>query len=91
MYFDPPRRRNMSKIIINIEDSCKSVITFDSNGTIIPIADVDNDCYHISEVTDIGSLTLVSEVIYQTALTLKYQLAAQGFVNKPLNKPIDGK
>ena len=81
----------MSKIIINIKDDGNSVITFDSNGTIIPIADINDNCYHISEVTDIDSIILISDAIYQTALTLKYQLAAQGFINKPLNKPSDCK
>ena len=81
----------MSKITIEIKDDGNSIVTYDDGKIIIPICDVDETDYHISEVTDIMCLKLISETIYQCGLTLKYQLVAQGFVNKPLNKPIDGK
>ena len=81
----------MSKITIEIKDDGKSIVTYDEGKTIIPICDVDENNYHISEVTDIMCLKLISETIYRCGLTLKHQLIAQGFANKPLNKPADGK
>ena len=81
----------MSKITIEIKDNSKTIVTYDNDSIIIPICDCDENNYHISEVTDITCLELISDAIYQCALTLKYQLVKQGFINKPLNKPADRK
>ena len=81
----------MSKITIELKDNGKSVVTYDDGNMIIPICDVDENGFNISEITDTMSLELISETIYQCGLSLKYQLVKQGFVNKPLNKPADRK
>ena len=81
----------MSKITIELKDDGKTIVTYDNDSMIIPICDCDENNYHINEVTDITCLELISEVIYKCGLTFKYQLVKQGFVNKPLNKPTDGK
>ena len=81
----------MQKIIIEIKDNGKTIVTYDNDSLIIPICDCDENNYHISEVTDITSLVLISEVIYKCGLTLKQQLVKQGFINKALNKPADAK
>lgn len=81
----------MAKIIIELKNDGKTIVTYDNDSMIIPICDCDENNYHISEVTDITCLELISDTIYQCALTLKYQLVKQGFVYKTLNKPADDK
>ena len=81
----------MSKITIELKDNGKTIVTYDNDSIIIPICDIDENNYHISEVTDIITLELISELIYKCGLTLKHQLVKQGFVNKPLNKLADRK
>ena len=81
----------MAKITIELKDDGKSIVTYDNDGMIIPICDIDENNFHISEITDVTCLELISDAIYQCALTLKYQLVKQGFINKPLNKPSDSK
>lgn len=80
----------MAKITIELKDG-KTIVTYANDNMTIPICDIDENNYHISEVTDVTCLELISDAIYQCGLTLKYQLVKQGFVNKPLNKPSDSK
>ena len=81
----------MSKITIELKDNGNTIVTYDNDSIIIPICDIDENGYNISEITDIMCLELVSELIYKCGLTLKHQLVKQGIVNKPLNKPTDRK
>ena len=81
----------MSKITIELKDNGKTIVTYDNDSIIIPICDIDENNYHISEVTDIITLELISELIYKCGLTLKHQLNKQEFINKTLNKPTDRK
>lgn len=81
----------MAKIIIELDKNNKTVVTYNNDKLEYPICDVSDDNFHISETTDILILTLVTEVIYQLARSLTYQLIKQNFVNKPLNKPADKK
>lgn len=81
----------MSKITIELKDNGNTIVTYDNDSMIIPICDIDENGYNISEITDIMCLKLISETIYQCGLTLKYQLVAQGFENKPLNNLTDRK
>ena len=81
----------MSKIIIETTKDNKLVVTYDNNSIIYPICDIDENNFHISEVTNNVILKLIADTIHQCGTSLKYQLIKQGFVNKPLNKPTDGK
>ena len=66
-------------------------VTYDNNGILYPICNIDENNFHISEVTNNVILILVSQVINQCGKSLEYQLNKQGFLNKPLNKLTDGK
>ena len=81
----------MTKIIIELDKNNKTIVTFNDDKLDYPICDVDDNNFHISETTDVLIVTLVTEVIYQLARSLTYQLIKQKFVNKPLNKPTDKK
>ena len=81
----------MAKIIIELDKDNKTIVTYNTDKLEYPICDVDDNNFHISETTDILTLSLVAEVIYQLARSLTYQLSKQNFVNKPLNKPTDKK
>lgn len=81
----------MPKITIELTEDSKVTITYDHNNIVYPICDIDNNNFHISEVTNISVLTLTANVIYKCGTSLKYQLIEQGFVNKTLNKSTDGK
>ena len=81
----------MAKIIIELDKNNKAVVTYNNDKLEYPICDVSDDNFHISETTDVLILTLVTEVIYQLAKSLTYQLIKQKFVNKPLNKPANKK
>ncbi len=81
----------MTKIIIELDKNNKTIVTYNNDKLEYPICDVSDDNFHISETTDVLILTLVSEVIYQLAKSLNYQLIKQNFVNKTLNKPSDKK
>ena len=81
----------MPKIIIELTKDNKTVVTYDNDSIIYPICDIDENNFHISEVTDNVILALISDVIYQCGKSLKYQLNKQGFINNPLNKPTDSK
>ena len=81
----------MTKIIIELDKNNKTIVTFNDDKLDYPICDVDDNNFHISETTDVLIVTLVTEVIYQLARSLTYQLIKQNFVNKPLNKPTDKK
>ena len=81
----------MAKIIIELDKNNKTIVTFNDDKLEYPICDVSDDNFHISETTDVLILTLVTEVIYQLAKSLTYQLIKQNFVNKPLNKPAEKK
>ena len=81
----------MSKIIIELDENNKIIVTYNNDKLEYPICDVSDDNFHINETTDILTLSLVAEVIYQLARSLTYQLIKQNFVNKPLNKSTDGK
>ena len=81
----------MSKIIIELTNDDKIVVTYDSNNVVYPICDIDNNNFHISETTNINVLTLISNLIHQCGTSLRYQLNKQGIVNNALNKPTDGK
>ena len=81
----------MPKVIIELTKDNKTVVTYDNDSIVYPICDIDENNFHISEVTDNVILTLISDVIYKCGKSLKYQLIKQGFINKPLNKPTDKK
>ena len=81
----------MAKIIIELDENNKTIVTYNNDKLEYPICDVSDDNFHISETTDIIILSLVAEVIYQLARSLNYQLIKQNFVNKPLNKLADKK
>lgn len=77
----------MSKVIIELTKDNKTIVTYDNGSIIYPICDIDENNFHISEVTDNVILKLISQVINQCGKSLEHQLIKQGFVNKPLNKP----
>ena len=81
----------MSKITIELTKDNKTIISYDNGSIIYPICDVDEDNFHISEITDNVILKLISQVINHCGKSLEYQLNKQRFVNKPLNKPTDYK
>ena len=81
----------MPKITIELTEDNKTVVTYDNGNVIYPICDIDRDNFHISEETNVLILSLVADVIHNCGMSLNYQLIKQGFVNKPLNKPTDGK
>ena len=81
----------MSKITIELTKYNKTIVTYDNGSIVYPICDVDENNFHISDVTDVTILKLISQVINQCGTSLNYQLIKQGFVNKPLNKPTDSK
>ena len=81
----------MSKITIELTKDNKTIVTYDNGSIVYPICDIDENNFHISEVTDNVILKLISQVINQCGTSLNYQLIKQGFVNKPLNKPTDCK
>ena len=81
----------MAKITIEITKDNKTVVTYDNGSIVYPICDIDENNFHISEVTDNAILTLIANLVHQCGTSLKYQLIKQGFVNKPLNKPTDKK
>lgn len=81
----------MPKITIELTEDTKTVVNYDNGNVIYPICDIDRDNFNISEETNVLILSLVADVIHNCGTSLKYQLIKQGFVNKPLNKPADGK
>ena len=81
----------MAKITIETKEDNKLIVTYDNGNIVYPICDIDENNFHISEVTDNVILTLISQVINQCGKSLVYQLNKQGFVNKALNKSTDGK
>ena len=81
----------MPKITIELTEDNKTVVNYDNSNVIYPICDIDRDNFHISEETNVLILSLVADVIHNCGMSLNYQLIKQGFVNKPLNKPTDGK
>ena len=81
----------MPKVIIELTKDNKTIVTYDNDSIVYPICDIDENNFHISEVTDNVILKLISQVINQCGTSLNYQLIKQGFVNKPLNKPADSK
>ena len=81
----------MAKITIETTNDNKLIVTYDNGSILYPICDIDENNFHISEVTNNVILILVSQVINQCGKSLEYQLNKQGFVNKPLNKPTDSK
>lgn len=81
----------MPKIIIELTKDNKTIVTYDNGSIIYPICDVDENNFHISEVTDNIMLTLIADIINQCGKALSYQLIEQGFVNKPSNKPSEKK
>ena len=81
----------MPKVIIELTEDNKTVVTFDNDSMVYPICNIDENNFHISEVTDNIILELISDVINGCGTSLKHQLIKQGFVNKPLNKPTDKK
>lgn len=81
----------MPKITIELTEDNKTVVNYDNGNVIYPICDIDRDNFHISEETNVIILSLVADVIHNCGMSLNYQLIKQGFVNKTLNKPTDGK
>ena len=81
----------MAKITIELTEDNKTVVTYDNGSIVHPICDIDTNSFHISEETDVIILSLIADTIHQCGISLNYQLIKQGFVNKPLNKPADGK
>ena len=81
----------MPKITIELTEDNKTVVTYDNCNVIYPICDIDRDNFHISEETNVLILSLVADVIHNCGMSINNQLIKQGFVNKPLNKPADGK
>ena len=81
----------MPKITIELTEDNKTVVNYDNGNVIYPICDIDRDNFHISEETNILILSLVADVIHNCGMSINYQLIKQGFINKPLNKPTDGK
>lgn len=81
----------MPKITIELTEDSKTVVNYDNGNVIYPICDIDRDNFHISEETNVLILSLVADVIHNCGMSLNYQLIKQGFVNKTLNKPTDGK
>ena len=77
----------MPKVIIELTEDNKTVVTYDTDIIVYPICDIDENNFHISEVTDNTILTLIANLVHQCGTSLKYQLIKQGFVNKPSNKP----
>lgn len=86
-----PVEEIMVKITIETTNDNKTIVTYDNGSIVYPICDIDENNFHISEVTDIIILKLISQVINECGKSLEYQLNKQGFVNKPLNNHADGK
>lgn len=81
----------MPKIIIELTKDNKAVVTYDNDSIIYPICDIDENNFHISEITDNIILALIANIINQLGEALSYHIIEQGFVNKPSNKPANGK
>ena len=81
----------MPKITIELTEDNKTVVNYDNGNIIYPICDIYRDNFHISEETNVLILSLVADVIHNCGMSLNYQLIKQGFVNKTLNNPADGK
>lgn len=81
----------MPKVIIELTKDNKTVVTYDNDSIVYPICDVDENNFHISEVTDNAILTLIANLFHQCGTSLKHQLIKQGFVNSALNKPAEKK
>ena len=81
----------MTKVIIELTEDNKTIITYDNGNIVYPICNIDENNFNISEVTDNIILMLIADTIHQCGTSLKHQLIKQGFANKALNKPTDGK
>ena len=81
----------MAKITIETTNNNKTVVTYNNGSIVYHICDIDENNFHISEVTDVNILKLINQVINQCGKSLEYQLNKQGFINKPLNKLTDSK
>ena len=81
----------MPKVIIELTEDNKTVVTYDNDSIVYPICDINRDNFHISEETNVLIISLVADVIHNCGMSINNQLIKQGFVNKPLNKPADGK
>ena len=81
----------MSKITIELTKDNKTVVTYDNDSIVYPICDIDENNFHISEITDNIILALIANIINQLGKALSYHIIEQGFVNKPSNKPSEGK
>ena len=79
----------MSKIIIEITDDYKTIVTYDNNHTVYPICDVTEDEFHINETTDSVVLELISSVIYACGMSLKSAVIDKNSKFNALLKPSD--
>ena len=70
----------MAKITIEITNDNKTIVTYDNGSIVYPICDIDENNFHISEVTDVTTLKLISQCINHCGKSLAYQLIKQGFV-----------
>lgn len=81
----------MAKVIIEITNNNETIVTYDNGKLIYPICEVNEGKFNISDITDPSILVLISNLIYQLGNSFRFQLVKQGFVNKALNTPSDGK
>ena len=81
----------MPKVIIERTKDNKTVVTYDNDSIVYSICDIDENNFHISEVTDNIILALIANIINQLGKALSYHIIEQGFVNSALNKPSEKK
>ena len=82
----------MAKIAIEITKYSEVVVTYINNkNEEYNIVKADTKNFNINNALDKNIIILISNVIHQLDMAFKDQLIKQGFVNKPLNKPTDGK
>lgn len=82
----------MAKITIEITKDSEVVVTYTNNkNEEYNIVKADTKNFNINKALDKNIIILISNVIHQLDMAFKDQLIKQGFINKPLNKPADGK
>ena len=81
----------MAKITIELNKNNDVVITYDNGSIIYPICKANENSFIISKETNIAIISLIAKTTIECGKSLEYQLIKQGFVNKPLNKPDNGK
>jgi len=81
----------MSKIIIELTDDYKTIVTYDNNHIVYPICDVTEDEFHINETTNSVVLKLISSVIHALGMSLKSMIFDKNSKFNAFSKPSDSK